>query len=199
MKRWFSLVAVAMLAGLMASPRALAEDKKPLSLTVTDETGESFDLIERAGGDALVIFVDPAKFKEEDAKDLVAALDKIAKDAGEPGEAAAEGKAILGLPGVVRLEENADAKGKDSIQVVMVFLTADKDVFAKCQKEMGDPQFQLVMADPAKEDAELKAFELPENLVWAAFVVIGSEVKDGYTSVKDLEEHEKGIADDLNK
>ncbi len=208
MKRWIPMVLVALIAGVVASPVARAEEKEKVSLTVVDEKGDQFDLIEKAGGDALIVFVDPEKFKPADAEDLEEALNTIAEHS-EDSEADdvpedAEGKAIRNMPGVVRLEEGGDddadeAADKDDIEVVLVLLTADKDIWAHVHETWKDAQFHIVLADPTKDDKELDAFELPDDLVWAAYLVVGSEVSEGYTSVEDLNKAEDEIIDDLNK
>ena len=212
MKRWTLALVAAFVGTLVMAPVARAEEKEHVSLTVVNEKGEQFDLIEKAGGDALIVFVDPAKFKPEDADDLEEALNAIAEDA-EDSDADdipedAEEKAIRNMPGVVRLEEADDddeaddadeVADKDDIEVVLVLLTDDKDVWAHVHETWKDAQFHIVLADPTKDDKELDAFELPEGVVWAAYLVVGSEVTDGYHSFEDLDKAEDEIADDLNK
>lgn len=214
MKRWMPILVAVLVGGLFVSPKAYAEDKEPVSLTVVNDKGEQYDLIEKAGGDALIVFVDPEKFKDEDAADLEEALNAIAESSEDneaddmPEDDDAAAKAVRGMPGVVRLEEKDDdddaddadeAADKDDIEVVVVVLTANKDIWDHIHKTWHDAQFHIVLADPTKDDKELDAFELPDGLVWAACLVTGSEVAEHYSSVKDIEEDEGDITEKLNK
>ena len=192
MKRWLSVCALALLGGLMSGGRALAEDAKPLTLTVVTVEGKELDLIKETKGAALVVFIDPARFKDEDAKALTDCLQHIAKEA----EAKADGKATHGQPGVMRLEEAEAAK--DERHVVLAFMTNDEAVWEQCKKDWEDPEFFLVRVDPTKDDEELKPFELPNPLTWAAFLIVDSKIKEGYLSVKDLQDKEAGIAGDID-
>lgn len=202
MKRWMHLLAALAVCAVCLPSPVQAEDKA-VSLTVTDDEGEEFDLIEEAGGDALVVFVDPAKFEEDDAKDLTEALNKIAEGAGDEGdEEEAEEMAALGGPRATRLaddDDDAEEEEGDGIEVVLVVLTDDEDAFGEVVEAMDDLDCAIVMADPKAEDEELAAFELPEDLVWAAFLVLESQVADGWTSVKELDGDCKDICDKLNK
>jgi len=201
MKRWMHLLAALAVCAVCLPSQVQAEDK-PLSLTVTDEEGEEYDLIEEAGGDALVVFVDPAKFEEDDAKDLTEALNKIAEGAGDEGAEEEAGEmAALGGPRAIRLADDDDdaEEEEDGIEVVVVVLTDDEDAFGEVAEGLAELDCAVVMADPKAEDEELKAFELPENLVWAAYLVLESQVADGWTSVKELEGDSKEICDKLNK
>ena len=171
MKRWLSVCALALLGGLMSGGRALAEDAKPLTLTVVTVEGKELDLIKETKGAALVVFIDPARFKDEDAKALTDCLQHIAKEA----EAA-----------------------KDERHVVLAFMTNDEAVWEQCKKDWEDPEFFLVRVDPTKDDEELKPFELPNPLTWAAFLIVDSKIKEGYLSVKDLQDKEAGIAGDID-
>ena len=192
MKRWLTVCALALSCGLVCGGRTLAEEAKPLTLTVVTGEGKEIDLIKETGGAALVVFIDPARFKDEDAKALTECLQEIAKNA----EAKPDGKATGGLSGAMRLEEGDAAKEKR--HVVLAFLTNDEAVWEQCKKDWGDPEFFLVRVDPTKDDEELKPFELPSPLTWAAFLIVDSKIKEGYLSVKDLKDKEEGIADGID-
>ncbi|MBI5835319.1 MAG: hypothetical protein HZB16_23675 [Armatimonadetes bacterium] len=197
MKRWTQMLAAVAVCGLYLAPSVRAEDKAPIKLTVSNEHGHQFDLIEAAGGDALLVFINAAKFKAEDAPALEEALNKIAAEAGDTGdEDESNEKAAVGGPRVTRLEEGAK---KDGIEVAIVVLSDDKDVWDHIKATWKDAKCHIVLADPTKEDAELKAFDLPEDLTWAAYLVVGSEVANKYTSEDDLDKGSKEISDDLNK
>ncbi|MCC7494367.1 MAG: hypothetical protein IT204_18565 [Fimbriimonadaceae bacterium] len=210
MKRWMLGLGALAAITLYAAP-TMAEDAKQegLSLTVTDEDGEEWDLIEEAGGDALVVFVDPEKFDDDDADDLEEALNAIAEGSGDEGDDEDEDEdaddkmaAVRQIPGVTALaDEDKDQEGdeEDGIEVVLVLLTDNEEIWDEVEKEWDGAEFQIVLADPKEDDEELDAFELPENLVWSACLVIDSAIEEAYDSVEDLTGGDDAIIKALNE